>query len=306
LIRIDGTLTENIHYRWSKRNKPIVRVNVGDELRITIPDSSVSQVQQNWTKQELKHIDTSKFDGASGPIWIEGAERGDALEIEILEVTPGSWGWSANDEYFGLFRKRFEDNLTFWDIIDGYATPRSSFLKGVKIPVATFLGVMGVAPDEGEFGMVPPQPFGGNMDNRLLVPGAKLYLPVMTEGALFSVADPHAAQGDGETGGTGLETTATATFRFNLVKQMKIAYPRAIVHQCSKPYLLAMGISDDLYKASQAAMDNMISELGRRKFSEEEAYTLCSLAGDLRISEMVDEPNHVVSMLVPMDILNRS
>jgi acetamidase/formamidase len=306
LIQIDGTLPQNIHYRWSKKNKPIARIPVGEVLRITVPDSSVNQVQQHWTKEDLKHIDTSKFDGASGPVWIEGAESGDALEVEILDVTPGSWGWSATDEYFGLFRERFEDNLTFWDIADGYATSRSRFLMGVRIPVATFLGVMGVAPEEGEFTMVPPQPFGGNMDNRLLVPGAKLYLPVMTEGALFSVADPHAAQGDGESGGTGLETTATATFRFNLIKQMKINFPRAIVRQFGREYLLAMGISDDLYKASQASMDNMISELNRRKFSEAEAYTLCSLAGDLRISEMVDEPNHVVSMVVPMDLLNRT
>ncbi len=152
----------------------------------------------------------------------------------------------------------------------------------------------------------PRSTFGGNIDNKLLITGSKLYLPIVNDGALFSAADPHAAQGDGESGGTGIETSATATLSFRVIKNMKIKYPQAIVNLNSKKCLLTMGISDDVYKASQIAMDGMINELGRRGISGGEGYTLCSLAADLRISEMVDEPNHVVSMTIPLDIIERS
>jgi acetamidase/formamidase len=166
---------------------------------------------------------------------------------------------------------------------------------------------MGVAPAEGEFGMLAPQAFGGNMDNKLLTSGSMLYLPVGTKGALFSAADPHASQGDGESGATGIETSATAILKFRVIKdKRKVRYPRAIVNVGSKICLLTMGVSDDLYKASQIAMESMIEELEGKGISGGEGYTLCSLAGDLRISEAVDEPNHVVSMTMPIDLIQRS
>ncbi len=305
MIEIDGTLRQNIHYKWSKSNKPIARLKQGESVRMEIPDCFVNQLTENSTLEDLKKIDPDSIDGASGPIWVEGAEVGDTLEVDIQEVKSGAWGFSMTEKLYGLLKDRFPDNLTIWDIHDGFAVPRSAFLKGIKLPTNTFLGVMGVAPAEGEFGMMPPQYFGGNMDNKYLTAGSKLYLPVLNEGALFSAADPHAAQGDGETGGTGIETSATVTLQFRVIKGVSIRYPRALVNLNSKKCLLTMGMSDDLYKASQIAMDGMIDELGRWGISGPEGYTLCSLAADMHISEMVDEPNYVVSMTIPIDLIER-
>lgn len=306
MIEIDGTRKENIHYKWSKNNKPIARVDQDEPVRIEIPDCFVGQITENSTIQDMQMIDQATIDGASGPIWIEGAEPGDTLEVDIQEIKSGRWGFSMTEKIYGLLKGRFPDNITIWDLRGGYAIPRSSFLKGIKLPSNPFLGVMGTAPAEGEYPMLPPQYFGGNIDNKLLTSGSKLYLPVTVSGALFSAADPHAAQGDGESGGTGIETSATVTLKFHVLKGVKIQYPRAIVELDSKTCLLTMGISDDLYKASQFAMDGMIDELGRRGFSGGEGYTLCSLAADLRISEIVDEPNHVVSMTIPIDVIQRN
>ena len=298
---------KNIHYRWSKYNKPIEHIRQGESVRIEIPDCFVNQLNENSTLEDLYKIDQATIDGASGPLWIEDAEPGDTLEVDIKEVRAGSWGFSMTEKIYGLLKGRFPDNFTIWDLRDGYAIPRSSnFLKGIKLPLKPFLGVMGTAPAEGEFPMLPPQYFGGNIDNKLLTSGTKLYLPVLVPGALFSAADPHAAQGDGESGGTGIETSATVTLRFRVIKGIKIQYPRALVNLDSKSCLLTMGISNDLYKASQLAMDGMIDELGRRGISGGESYTLCSLAADLRISEVVDEPNFVVSMTIPMDVIERN
>jgi acetamidase/formamidase len=305
MIEIDGTLSQNIHYKWSKNVKPIARVPQGETVRMEIPDCFINQLNENSTIEDLRKVDPSSMDGASGPLWIEGAEKGDTLEVDIQEIKSGRWGFSMTEELYGVLKGRFPDNFTIWDIRDGFAIPRKGF-SGIKLPSKTFLGIMGVAPGDGEFGMLPPQYFGGNIDNKLLTTGSKLYLPVSTQGALFSAADPHAAQGDGESGGTGIETSATVKLSFKVLKNFSIKYPRALVDLDSKRCILTMGVSDDLYKASQLAMDGMIDELGRRGYSGGEAYTLCSLIGDLRISEMVDTPNHVVSMIVPLDVVERS
>jgi len=305
MIEIDGTVPQNIHYKWSKNNKPIARVQQGEKVRMEIPDCFINQLTENSTVEDLKKIDPASMDGASGPIWVEGAEPGDILEVDIHEIKPGKWGFSMTDEAYGILPGRFQDKLTLWDLHDGLAIPRSGF-KGIKMPTNTFLGIMGVAPADGEFPMLPPQYFGGNIDNKLLTAGAKLYLPVNAPGALFSAADPHAAQGDGESGGTGIETAATVTLSFRVLKGKPIKYPRAIVELNSKRCLLAMGIADDLYKAAQLAMDGLIDELERRGVPGGEGYTICSLAADLHISEMVDTPNNVVSMTIPLDVIQRS
>jgi acetamidase/formamidase len=304
MIQIDGTKIQNIHYKWSKDNEPIAKIDQEETVRMEIPDCFVNQLNEKSTLQDLLRVDPATIDGASGPLWIEGAEPGDTLEVDIQEVKSGPWGWSMTEKLYGILKGRYPDNFMIWDLRDGYATSRSNFLKGIRLPSNPFLGVMGTAPADGEFTMLPPQYFGGNIDNKHLTTGSKLYLPILVPGALFSAADPHAAQGDGESGGTGIETSAVATLKFRVLKGKKIKFPRAIVNIDSKKCLLTMGISEDLYKASQFAMEGMIEELEERGISGAEGYTLCSLVGDLRISEMVDEPNHVVSMTIPMDAIS--
>jgi acetamidase/formamidase len=304
---LDGTNFKNIHYKWSKNIKPVVSVKDGEVISILIPESSTMQVKEEWTVEDLKKMDTSILDAAVGPIYVEGAKEGQVLRADILDIKVGSWGWSSSEKKAPLIRDRFEDNLVIWSLKDNFAESRSDFLKRTRIPLNPFLGVMGVAPKNGEYSTYPPDYFGGNMDNKLLTAGSSLFLPVGVDGALFSVADPHAAQGDGEAGNTGLETSATAILRLSVDAGRKklIRYPRALAKINGQEHLVTTGIRPDLYEASRIAMEEMIDELSGWGYSNAEAYMLCSLVGDLKISELVDEPNHVVTMTVPKSLLVR-
>ena len=249
------------------------------------------------------HIDHSKLDAAVGPIYVDGANPGDVMEITIQSIEPSNWGWTTISENFGFIKNRFRERLIIWDISDGSARPRGEFLRGISIPVFPFLGIIGLAPEAGEFGMIPPRVFGGNMDNRLLGPGSKVYLPVNVEGGLLSLADPHAAQGDGEVCGTAIETPAEAVISVRILSGVAIGEPRAYsVDRGLGEVIVTMGIDADLHVATVKAVESMLLELREYGFSLEEGYALCSVAGNLRISEVVDEPNFVVSMLFPKDI----
>lgn len=264
------------------------------------------QIEETYTTNDMSKIDSSKFDGAVGPIEIEGAEPGDSIEVELREVRTGTWGWTAILGDFGLLKGRFQEELIIWDLRDGYATSRTETLKGIRIPLRPFLGVVGTSPPSGEYGMIPPQFFGGNMDNRLLRQGAKLTLTVSVNGAMLSFADPHGAQGDGEVCGTAIETSAEIVAVVKLNRKAAVKVPRLVSEDDSAgKQIVAMGISPDLHRAATEATMEMISILKERGFGGNEAYALCSVAGNLRISEIVDEPNFVVSMLIPEDLLSR-
>lgn len=301
---MDGTNLENVHFKWSPENKPVESVSTGEEFRVLIPDSSTMQMKETYTGKDLASIDGSKFDGAVGPVYIEGAEPGDAIEVHLKSVKTGKWGWTAMLGNFGLLQGKFGEELIIWDIYDDHAVAKKPFLSGIKVPIDPFLGVVGVAPAEGEYGMIPPQYFGGNMDTRLLKEGARLFLPVSVEGALLSFADPHASQGDGEICGTAIETSAEITVTVKLHKGLKLKYPRLESHEnTAGNVVITMGIGPDLHEASKEAALEMISLLHGYGLSENEAYALCSVAGNLRISEIVDEPNFVVSMVMPEKII---
>ncbi|MEM0160886.1 MAG: acetamidase/formamidase family protein [Thermoplasmata archaeon] len=304
MINIDGTKIENLHFKWSSNNKPIAYVSAEEEILVKVPDASTMQITEQFKTEDLKNLDQSKLDGAVGPIYINEAKKGDLLEIELLDIKVGSWGWSAILPDFGLLKNRFNEALIIWNIKDNIATT-GPLLKNVKVPVSPFLGVIGTAPESGAFDMIPPQHFGGNMDNKLLGKHAKLYLPVLVNGALLSISDPHASQGDGEVCGTAIETTATAKIKTRILKRKNLKYPYAIINieQKKEELLVTMGIAADLYKAAQYAVEDMISMLEKYGFSAEEAYILSSVAGNLRISEIVDEPHFVVSLTMPKKLV---
>ncbi len=303
---IDGKLPRNIHFNWDKNLKPIEYIDSGEILDIFVPDSSIFQIKENSKTEDLKFIDSKKFDGAVGPIYVNGAEPGDALEINILDINIGNWGWSALLKDFGLLKNEFDDKLIIWHISDGYAQTNNNFLKNIRIPVNPFLGVIGVAPKNGIYGMIPPQYFGGNMDNKILSKkGSKLIIPVFVKGALFSIGDPHAAQGDGEVCGTAIEAQANVKIKINVIKN----YGKKILRGTTKGYnfkgdlIISMGIGKNIYNASKMAVKNMIEIMKNYGLSPEETYVLCSIIGDLRISEIVDYPNFLVSCTLPRKIL---
>ncbi len=301
-------MDENLHSRWSGELKPIATISNHETVRMKIPDSSTKQIREDFTDEGLKTLDNSKFDWAVGPLFVEGASVGDLLEVKIENLETANWGWSAVLKDFGLLKGEFNEKIVIWKVGKDYITSaREGFLENVRIPTRPFLGVIGTAPTSGEFPMIPPQYFGGNMDNRLIGVGAKLYLPVNREGGLISFADPHAAQGDGEVCGTAIETSVVLTASINVIKNKSVSFPRIVSREDSHDDLVVtQGFSDDLHKAAKYAVRGMIEYLSEIGYSRDEAYVLCSVAGNLRISEIVDEPNFGVSMVLPSKLLGKS
>jgi acetamidase/formamidase len=183
----------------------------------------------------------------------------------------------------------------------------AAFSSAAKVPLKPFAGTIGVAPGEpGLHSIVPPRRVGGNLDIRDLNAGTVLYLPVEAKGALFSVGDTHAAQGDGEVCGTAIESAMDVTLRFDLIKETRLETPRFTTagpvtrHLDARGYEVTTGVGPDLMSGARAAVSNMIDLLGREHgLGAAEAYMLCSVVGDLRISEIVDMPNWVVSFYFP-------
>jgi acetamidase/formamidase len=296
------------HYKWSRSHRPALYIRPGDKVTFEINEVTSWQITKQSTAQDLTKLDAEKFYPLAGPVYVEGARPGDALSVEILEVRTDEWGWSAIIPGFGLLEEFKEPYLWIWDLEDKrYA----EFKGGLRIPLNPFCGVMGVAPaEEGFFEVMPPGRHGGNMDIRHLVKGSKLLLPVFVEGALFSVGDVHAAQGDGEVCVTAIECPGEATLGFDVIRGANLPSPLFFAKQVREPrgeYVTATGISNDLMEAAKLAVRHMIEYLqAELNLTKEEAYILCSVAGDLRIHEVVDRPNWVVGLMLPQAIASRA
>jgi acetamidase/formamidase len=243
----------------------------------------------------------------TGPVIIDGAEAGDAVKVTLLGFEPSGWGWTANIPGFGLLADQFQDpGLHIWRYESASLAP-AAYGPGGRVPLKPFCGTIGLAPAEpGLQSIVPPRRVGGNMDIRDLSAGTELYLPVEVTGGLFSLGDTHAAQGDGEVCGTAIESPMKVARRFDLIKNANLRFPRFTTpgpvsgHLDAKGYEVTTGISNDLMEGARAAVSGMIDLLSsRRGMSALDAYMLCSVAGDLRISEIVDQPNWVVSFYFP-------
>ena len=294
------------HSVWDRSLKPRLRVEPGDEVQIECVDSSGSQVRPGMTAPEFLSIDRTRIHALTGPIWIEGAEPGDVLQIEVLATRHGGWGWSSVTPGLGFLNDRFREPYLFHWQLDGET---SSSLAPALVPLRPFLGVMGVARAcDGAFRTRPPGPFGGNLDVRELCAGARLYLPVYNPGALFSCGDGHAAQGDGEVCINGIECPVDATLRFHLHKQRSLPGPliesSAQRKQDNETGWIVVESDKDPTVAAQAATSRMIDLLADRwGFSEVHAYLLCSVALHLKLSQVVNEPMFTVSATMPKHVL---
>lgn len=248
----------------------------------------------------------------AGPIEIRGAEPGDALVVDILDVSlTTAQGITAFGTTFGLLAGDFD--APYLKVIR-YVDGMGEITPGVRVPLEPFLGIMSVAPlEHGQLSTTPPRITGGNLDNRHLRPGTQLILPVAVPGALFSCGDGHAAQGDGEVCGTGVETSVRATLRFSLRKGGAPSAPQAMIHrpleraQDSAGYAMTSGLGGDLYACAQDAVRNMIDLIvSQYGLTRQDAYVLCSLAVDLRISEIVNKPTWMVSAYLPLSVFARA
>jgi len=295
------------HFGWDNSLAPVLTVTPGEEVEFEVVDASGGQLGRNSRSEDVARIDFGRVNPVTGPVYVEGAEPGDALVVEVLDFQVSGWGWTAIIPGFGLLADEFPEPFLH---ISEYNDREVLFTPEIRLPTRPFPGTIGVALKEpGVHSVVPPREAGGNMDIRDLTRGARLYLPVQVPGALFSVGDTHAAQGDGEVCGTAVETPMKILLRFDLKKRAGFARPRFEIpapptrHVDERGYEVTMGIAPDLMQAARDAVRDMIDHLGRNYgLSPEMAYTLCSVAVDLRISEVVDAPNWVVSAYLPRAI----
>ena len=344
------------HNRFHPDIPPLVTVDEGEEVVLATRDGIDGQLGPGTTEADMPKMEAGAIHPLTGPVFVKGAQPGDVLEVEFLDIVPQPHAFTAIFPGLGFLRDLFTTPfLVHWQIRDGWATAPK--LPGVRIPGAPFMGVSGVAPSAaqvrawtvrendlmGRGGMVfppdataavpnrgpaaseglrtlPPRENGGNFDVKQLTKGSKLLLPVAVEGGLFSTGDGHFAQGDGEVCVTAVEMGATVSVRFRVLKGTSAAramrgprfshagYFAPPEWASPRGFVAAMGmpIRDDgvnegenLTLACRNALLNMIELLQERGWSREQAYVLCSVAADLRISNVVDVPNYVVSALIP-------
>jgi acetamidase/formamidase len=307
-IKPDYTIHgDKCHFGWNRSIEPVATVNPGSILEMEAVDAGGGQITVDSTLEDVKNIDFARVNPVTGPVYVKGAEPGDALKVTILSLKPSGWGWSAVIPGFGLLADQFpEPALYIWEFDSDMLTP-ASYLKGARVPLKPFPGTIGVAPQpEGGHSVVNPRRVGGNMDTRDLSAGTVLYLPVEVPGALFSLGDAHAAQGDGEVCGTAIESPMHVTVKLEVEKAMNLRFPRFTVpgpvsrHFDAKGYEVTTGIGPDLMEAAKAAVSDMVDLLAERHgYSRAEAYMLCSVCADLRISEIVDAPDWIVSFHFP-------
>jgi formamidase len=359
-IRIDpaqplSKQPETGHNRWHPEIAPVVRCQSGDEVIFETRDALDGQCTPTTTVDEVAGMDLSVVHPLTGPIHVAGAEPGDVLEVEILEMIPDRYGFTVQIPGFGFLRDEFPDPyVVHWEMADGWA--QSSQLPGVRIPAAPFLGTIGLAPGAGSLrriteqeqacldagGMVmpplatnavpsdpaiaatalrtvPPRAQGGNVDIKQLAAGTRLFLPVDTPGALFSAGDAHYAQGDGEVCGTAIEMRATVRARFSVHSGRTLTEPQfsradywvAPEYAAPRRCYATTGRSvdrdgtvrsEDATLAARNALLQMIDHLQTRGWSRQQAYAICSVAVDLKVSQLVDVPHFLVTAFLPEDI----
>ena len=364
-VRVDYAKTladepETGHNRWHPDIPPIVRCDPGDEVVLQTRDALDGQIGPQATAEIVGAANLNVVHPLTGPVYVNGAEPGDLLDVEILEVEPDRYGFTIQVPGFGFLRDEFPDPyIAKWAIADGWAT--SDDLPGVRIPGHPFMGTIGLSPDRalleqttareqaaldrGGFVLppdptdavpsdpaiaatalrtIPPRETAGNVDIKQLGAGTRLLIPVYAEGGLFSAGDAHFAQGDCETCGTAIEMRSTLHVRFAVhkgraaergIRDLQFTredYFVAPEYAAPRRFFATTGLSvtregenrpEDLTLAARNALLNMIDHLGQHGgWTRQQAYAICSVAVDLKVSELVDVPNFVVSAFLPLDI----
>jgi acetamidase/formamidase len=293
------------HLGWDREYPPIATLAPGDEVTIETLDASGGQLKQGSDATDVANLNFDKVNPVTGPLRIEGARPGDALVVEILDMSVARWGWTANIPGFGLLAEDFPDPHIRLSTLK---EDRAEVLPGLYVPIVPMVGTIGVAPPEpGTHSIVPPRRWGGNLDIRHIGPGARLILPVGVDGALLSLGDAHAAMGDGEVCGTGIETDAEVRLRVDIRAGAAPRTPIVETHSRTQRVgaaLATTGIGPDLMIATKDAVRGLLDEIvARTGLAHVDAYILASVAADLKISEVVDMPNWIVSAHLEMAYL---
>jgi acetamidase/formamidase len=304
---LDSSRTCN---RWNRDYPPVLTVSPGDTVSMALKDSSDGQVRPGMTAAEFASIDLTRIHALTGPIAVAGAEPGDALEIEILDYRHEGWAWTSIIPGMGALGDEFtEAFLHIWKLEGG----RTRSMPGVTLDLHPFCGIIGVQRAEaGEFRTRPPGVFGGNIDVRHLGAGARLWLPVLAEGAGLCAGDAHAAQGDGEVGINAMEAPMTVTLRLHLHKRRALDGPYAVVQPGllparygTKPFHVFIESHQDPREAARGAVRRAVAFLqSRLGIRRELALILCSVVLDLKISQMVNAPITTISAYLPEAIFD--
>lgn len=304
--RLDATV---VHYEWNNAIPSRLLAEPGDTLVLDTRDAADGYYTAESTSRDTATRGPFKGHPLTGPVAVRGARPGDVLVVDILNVRPAApFGWTHIRPGRGLLPEADfpESFLQIWDVADGaFARMRARSGARVAVPQAPFPGVIGTALDEpGCHSTMPPRKNGGNMDIRQLTAGTTVYLTVWVEGALLSVGDAHAAQGDGEVCISAVEMSARVTLRVGLRQGRPLREPQFRTSGLGQPSrgaeFATTAHGPDLFASAQQAVRYLIEHLVvERGLTREEAYVVASVAADLRISEIVDAPNWIVSAFLP-------
>jgi len=300
---LDGSVTQPF---WDSGVEPRLVIASGDTVTFDCPEPC-GQVTPDWNDDDLANISFDPIHALVGSVYVEGAEPGFSLQVEVVKMENKKWGWSGHLKGFGLLADDFDfAYIHHWELDD--QTCRFG-VKDIRVPFEPFCGTMGVAPAEGgRVDTISPRANGGNIDICHLTPGSTVWFPVLREGALFACGDCHSAQGSGEVCGTGVESPMLATLRFTLrkdisVREFQFETRSPLTKRDTKGFHATTGHGPDLMENSKNAVRQMIEwVVGKYGVTRSQAYLLCSTAMDLQISEIVDAPNWIVSAYMPLGI----
>ena len=300
-------------YYWSEA-KPVLTIQSGDIIDVdtlltnTPAGLAKAGVPDDQIQPSLKAIvdqvtGDRKGPGGhilTGPVYVEGAEPGDVLEVKILAIQLAlDYGYNGCKGFMPENCDRADTPVKILHLDRKRMT--TQFAPGIVLPLHPFFGSIGVAPtpEAGRVSSNPPGRHAGNLDNRELVAGTTLYIPVFTRGALFEIGDGHAAQGDGEVDQTAIETSLRGQLQLTVRKDLKLTWPRA---ETATDYI-SMGTDPDLAVATRTAIQEMIDFVAaQRGLSKHQAYQLVSLAGNVAVTQLVDKPNYGVHVRLPKSI----
>ena len=292
---------DQTHNRFSSTIPGVLTVPSGAVVEVFTKEASDGQLTLESTADALLTLDFDPIHPLTGPVHVEGAEPGDILAVTLHEFEVGDWGWAAIAPGFGFLADEFsEPYIKLFEL--GPEAEYAVFNDRIRVPLDPFAGVMGVAPaTDSLLSTIPPRANGGNMDNRHIKAGTTVYFPVFVEGALFSIGDTHAAQGDGEVSGTAVEAPMRIVYEVNVLEgRSHLVEPQYETDEFYAVTGFATTIDEATRKATGYMIDYLAAEHG---LTRTEAYVLCSLAGDLKISEVVDVPHVLVSMHMPKSVL---